>query len=407
MRCYASFLAVLFTVSFASIISAATTAEQVEPYLVEGRIAEGVEHFAKLATPDNPEAQYALGVLQTLSAVEGLTQDLFRYGLKTDSPDLPFVRLPVPKNEHPEKLTYAKSRQVLQDFVNDLETAQTTLEGIEADEVKLKLPVGLIRLDINGDGIASEEETFWKVFVAVGGGGRRQQLEADQQRYEIGFDKADVHWLIGYTHLLQAMSEVWLAYDTEEFYTVTASTFFAGADAPPFELGTGNNGGFNVDRIADAILAIHLMKFQVVEPERTQAALKHLQQTITESRKVWDAIAKETDDDREWIPGPEQTSITPLRVNREQVEGWKMFLDEAESVLAGEKLLPHWRVAKGHGINLKRVLNEPREFDAVMWMHGAAALPYLEEGDCVTQRTASTLQRMFNGNFFSFAVWFN
>ena len=396
---------VALAITASSGLGATTVSKDVEPYLVEGRIGEGIAFFAQRASTDDPEAQYALGLLQTLGAVEGLTQDLYRYGLKTNSPDLPFVRLPVPMNAAPDPITYAKWRAVLQDFIDDLQTAQTTLKSIEADEVKLKLPVGLIRLDFNGDGQASDEETFWVLFTAVAG--VPNALDADQQRYDIGFDKADVHWLIGYTHLLQAMGEAWLAYDTEVFYAATAPMFFEGAKTPGLKLEEGSDRSFSYERIADAIAIVHLASFKIEEPERMQAAHAHLQQVIDESRKTWDCIARETDDDREWIPGAKQTSITPLRVNQEQVDGWKLFLDEADAVLAGKKLIPHWRAPKGRGINLYHVFHHPRDFDLVMWAHGAAAEPYLSQGEVVSPATSRTLQRMFQGNFFSFAVWFN
>ncbi|MCO6047790.1 hypothetical protein NG895_28125 [Aeoliella sp. ICT_H6.2] len=399
------YLHVLFTVAALTltgvVLAKPTTPAEVEPFLVEGRIQEGIDEFQQR---DDSTAQYAVGVLKVLAAVEGLTQDLYRYGLRDNNPRLPFVRLPVPANDGPEQLTYVKWRQVLQDFVDDLDDAQQSLLAIQDEDVKLKLPVGLVRLDLNGDGVAEQDETFWRVFTAVAW--RAAKLDEDQQRFEIGFDKADAHWMIGYTHLLQAMAEAWLAYDTEAFYNQTAPMFFAGAETPKVLLRSNLQRGFNPDSIADAIAAIHLMKFDVVEPERMKAALKHLQEMIAQSRQVWICIGKETDDDREWIPGPNQTSLTPLRVNQSIADGWQVFLDEADAVLAGEKLVPHWRVPAGQGININRVFNEPREFDLVMWVHGAAAVPYLEEGEVVSQETARTLNRIFQGRFVAFAIWF-
>ena len=75
-------------------------------------------------------------------------------------------------------------------------------------------------------------------------------------------------------------------------------------------------------------------------------------------------------------------------------------------VLQGRKLLPHWRVKDGRGINLKKVFEEPRTFDLVLWAHGAAAMPYLEEGQLVTSETARSLNAVFQGRFLAFAVWF-
>jgi len=88
------------------------------------------------------------------------------------------------------------------------------------------------------------------------------------------------------------------------------------------------------------------------------------------------------------------------------IEIGPLRLDEAEAVLNGQKLLPHWRVKDGRGINLKEVFEEPSTFDLVLWVHGAAALPYLEKGPLVTQETARSLSGAFQGRFLAFAVWF-
>ncbi|PQO33717.1 hypothetical protein C5Y97_15920 [Blastopirellula marina] len=384
---------------------AETTASDVEPFLVEGRIDDGIAAMkTRLKTaPTDAEAQYALGIFTTLEAVENLSQNLHKYGLRPESPRIPFMRLPVPLNPNPEKLTYAKWRGIMQQFIDDLGVADAELSKVDDPDVKLKLPVGLIRMDLNGDGKSEDEETFWKVFTAVAW--RAAKLDEDQQRFEIGFDKADVHWLIGYTHLLRAMGEAYLAYDTEEFFDNTAAIFFSGIDSPLAQLKADQRNAF-MDQFADAILAIHMVNFEVAEPQRMEAARQHLLTMISHSRLVWEYCTQETDDDREWIPNAKQTSLTPLTVNEARIQGWAMFLDEAEMVLEGEKLLPHWRVPGERGINLKRVFTEPTRFDLVGWAHGVSALPYLEEGSKVSPDTARTLGQTFGGRFTVFAIWF-
>jgi hypothetical protein len=89
------------------------------------------------------------------------------------------------------------------------------------------------------------------------------------------------------------------------------------------------------------------------------------------------------------------------------IAGWHEFLNEAESLLTGKKLIPHWRFKPGVGINLRKVFQEPREFDLVFWAHGAAAVPYAEAGEVVTGETFRRFERMFRGNFVGFAIWFN
>ncbi len=383
------------------------SAPLIDVYLTEGRLGDGAEALRTYLKeyPGDAQARYGLGVLELLSAVEELAQNMYRYGLKPNSSQLPFVRLPVPANPNPEKLTYEKWRAILERFNDDLNRAAAVLAEVNDPGVKLRLPVGLIRLDLDGDGDAGDEETLWRVFTRVAW--RAAKLSNEQKEFPIGFDAADVHWMIGYTHLLRAMIEAWLAYDTEDFFDQTAHFFFAGAVSPYGSLGSRtDNRGFDFDQIADAIAAIHLVHFEPTDPQRLTRAREHLLEMVRSSRRCWHHALAETDDDREWIPNARQTSLTPLTVNEDRVAAWKRFLDEAEAVLRGQKLLPHWRVKDSRGINLKRVFEEPRTFDLVLWAHGAAAVPYLEEGPLVTRETANSLNGAFQGRFLAFAVWF-
>ena len=65
---------------------------------------------------------------------------------------------------------------------------------------------------------------------------------------------------------------------------------------------------------------------------------------IALSREAWKSYLAETDDDHEWIPNPKQNTVMPGgKVTGEMVKGWLEFLDEAEAILAGKKLVPFWR----------------------------------------------------------------
>jgi hypothetical protein len=379
----------------------------VDEYLVTGRLAEGharlVAHLEQ--HPDDAQARYSQGVVEILQAVERLGQSLHTYGLRSQSPKLPFVRLPVPQNPEPKKITYEAFRGIFQQLIDDLSRAEQTLAKVEADDVKLPVRVGLVRLDLNGDAQASDDETFWRVFTAVAW--RAAKLDNEQQEFRIGFDKADVHWMIGYTHLLRSLAEIYLAHDTRQFFQAAAPAFFAGVQSQYAQLGTGDNvGGFEIDAIADLILAIHLFHFEPVEPERMRQAHGHLLSMIGQSRKCWEHAVRETDDDREWIPNAQQTSLTPLVVNEQQVQSWRRFLDESEAILKGEKLVPHWRIRGPQGINVRKVFYEPRTMDLVMWVHGVGTLPYLENGPRTDPQTWQQLSAAFQGRFLAFAVWF-
>lgn len=137
------------------------------------------------------------------------------------------------------------------------------------------------------------------------------------------------------------------------------------------------------------------------------AVRTHLKQTIELSRESWLAIEAETDDDREWIPNPNQTNpfAGVLPVDAERIAAWHEVLIEAEAILDGEKLIPHWRFEQG--VNLRRIFEEPRPFDLVLWITGLAALPYLEDGPVTTPDDWDRLTRAFEGNFGLFAIWVN
>jgi hypothetical protein len=285
---------------------------------------------------------------------------------------------------------------------------QTLSQIREPEKVKLELPIGLIHLDLNGDDKAGEEESLWRIFSAVNDG--REIDENAARRFVIALDGGDVHWLAGYTHLLSALPEIALAYDEQELFDHTAHLYFAKPKTPypylidgprPMDFGVG------VD-ISDAIAFVHLLNHPLKEPQRMESARQHLKSMLDESRKSWDLILKETDDDREWIPNPKQHSVVgQAHVTDEQVRGWQTFLDEADALLDGKKLLPFWRANDGRGVNLKKVFTEPRPFDLVLWVQGTAATPYLEQGELTRGDTWRHLVDLFQGDFVRYAIWFN
>ena len=158
---------------------------------------------------------------------------------------------------------------------------------------------------------------------------------------------------------------------------------------------------------ADFVELIHEWRWPVADPARLARAHAHLKQVVALSRASWKAILAETDDDREWIPGPQQKhpAISGMAVTQAQVDAWLGFLDEIDAVLDGRKLLPHWRFTQG--FNFKRVLLEPRAFDLVAWIAGPAAVPYLESGPTTTVEDWQKWNRAFHDNFLGYAFYFN
>jgi hypothetical protein len=387
-----------------------------EQHLQAGTLAAGETALDALLkkNPRDDQTRFALGTLQFVRSVEGLSQSLYRHGfLHGIGRFAPFLipggELPVPINPQPAELSYDQARKIVQDFVSRLATAEATLAKIESDDVKLPLHFGMIRLDFDGDGKAGEEETLWKIYTRFN---RQVRVSQDDAKaFVIAFDAADVHWLRGYCHLLMALGEINLAHDWHELLERAGQLLFPRIKSPyPFltEPVPGQEQAFSYEMIADLIAFVHLINFPVAEPKRMEGALGHLEAMASLSRRSWDLILKETDDDHEWIPSPKQTGIIPnVRVTQEMVDGWRLFLTEAEQILKGDKLIPFWRGNKARGVNLRKVFMQPRPLDLVMWIQGTGAAPYLEEGTLTDKAVWDRLVRVFQGEFIGFAFWFN
>ena len=384
-----------------------------EKYLVEGKLADGEKALQDVlkANPKDAQAQFGLGVTQFLRAVEHLAQDLHRHGFAARARTLGLgPDLKLPDHPDPKLVRYEDVRAMIQRWIDDLAAAESTLAKIDDPNVKLPLHFGQIRLDIDGDGTAGDGEILLKIYASLNRQADQEITAEDAQAFVIGFDRGDVAWLRGYCHLLMAMSEAALAHDGKRLFAHCAHLAFAKVESPYAFLNEEPRraNGLPVNEILDAIAAIHLMNFPVSEPKRMTAALGHLNSVITLSRESWKGYLAETDDDHEWIPNPKQTGVIPnVKVTDEMVQGWMGFLNEAESILAGKKLVPFWRGKPGKGVNIRRVFTEPRPFDLVLWVQGTAAVPYLEEGPVTTGETWQRLQRLFGGEFIGFAFWFN
>ncbi len=388
-----------------------------EKHLLDGSIAKGIGELSThlKSHGDDDQARFQLGFLQFLRSVERLGGSFYRYGALSEL-QLPVLRLPIPRNPEPEAVDYVKARAVLQQLVEDLSEAEATLAKVQSKDVKVTVPFGLIRLDVDGNGKATEGEELWRLYArltglpGVSGQNNTKSLEEQARNFVIAFDAGDVHWLRGYCHLLMAVCEFWLAHDSRELFNRTAHLIYPKPEIPYEFLRhrPSTRDREMVTQIIDGIAMIHLIRLEVSEPERLKSAHKRLLAVIDQSRQSWKLVLAETDNDREWIPNPEQDTVIGVKVSDEMVKTWLEFLDEAEQLLAGKKLVPFWRDPHPQrGINLRRMFEEPRTFDLVLWVQGTAAAPYLETGPMTAPETWREFQQRFRGQFIGFAFWFN
>lgn len=386
--------------------SQAIEPKDVERWLVEGKIAEGEKALTQWLEqhPNDDTARFGLGFTQFVRGVERLGQSLYRYGMRPNVAggliQLPVLRLPIGDNPNPQPMKYEDARQVLLDWLSDLQRAEKTLAAIKDENVKLPLKVSDIRWDWDGNGVPGEK--LMDVLRRFFGPNTPGELT-------VNFDRGDVAWLRGYCHLLMVFCEFPLAHDGRELFDTSAHLFFKNTQTSGAKLSNPapKRQAWNEEEIVDLIAFIHSIRMPVKEPERMKACWEHLRMVVETGRESWKFVRAETDDEREWIPNAKQNSAIGIRLTDEMIDSWLMFLDESDELLQGKRLIPFWRKHVTQGINLKRVFLEPRTFDLVLWVQGTAIAPYLEEGPRTRPEVWQRLQRVFRGEFIGFAIWFN
>jgi hypothetical protein len=365
------------------------------------------------AKASDPLAAYAAGSVQFFVALEKLAGGLHRHGFESpQSFMLPLMRLPVPANPNPEPLTYEGFRQILSDFREAMGQSAATLALVPAGaDIGLEVDLARLGIDLDGDGKIAPQESAAAIMAALSSGAAAPDASALVFR----FDRADGYWLQGYANFLMAQSDFWLAHDFRQAFDESFHMLFPKAKLPmqdtlvPLDEQSGSMFASEW-RIADFVSFIHLINWEVAEPERRKAARAELLEMIRLSREDWKAIRAETDNDREWLPGPQQSGVhrlTGLEVTQIEVQAWHAALQMAEDLLEGRKLLPHFRFAD-KGINMKRFFDEPKTFDLVLSITGPGVVPYLEQGPMLTSEEWWALQSQFGGaGFMTFALWFN
>ena len=134
--------------------------------------------------------------------------------------------------------------------------------------------------------------------------------------------------------------------------------------------------------------------------------LARLQDIISLSRRNWEAILAETDDDRELVPSPRQTPLMrEAKVTEEAVAARHATLDTTEQILNSELLIPHWRFRKG--FDLRAYFENATRTDLVLLITGYDALPFLKDGPVASADSFAEANRVFGDAIWGYAFWFN
>jgi hypothetical protein len=382
----------------------ADTTNALDGFLRDGRIHEGLAAFA---SPKNNSERFSLAVLQTLDGLQQFSAGLYKLGIKPDfiQSGIPFFRvvqpgLPQASNEiaTPEKVA-----ELFNNFRSSLKRANSTLTGMSDEQFKVEVNLSQARLDFNGDGIVSSNELLVATLGRVLGLPSRTQTGED---LIIHFDSADAMWLKGYTHFLTGIIDIILAYDWLPVWNQCAHVVFQNPDPmPPIARFSAVSQGEDFAKWADLIAALHEMRLELRDKNGLSDARDEFRSMISCSRICWKRVLAETDDDHKWLPSPTQTGPGGTKITQQQIDGWMRVLDELDAILAGKKLLPHWRIKDGTGINVDRLVASPPELDLVLMIQGSAFIPYLEEGPVSDQTTWRTLRQPFGPGFMRFAIW--
>ena len=409
--------------------AAATEAgDRLAQRLYDGTLAEAYDDTIRLCDEYNNDACFAAGLTELIGGVEGLSRALYRHGATTPSTPIAAMlfgmemmdETAVSANPNPEPLSYEQLRTILGDFVTALDTARSHFEmaDVGTDYVITIDPLK-VRVDLDGDGTAGPDETLGALLGSTGNlayfsvpeappSGKTKRAPAAPDT-SIGFDNADAIWFAGYTQVVAAPIDLLLAHDFSEFFDAYLHRVFPEAGLPMQDYSTGGTLFMDADsdtQIADLIAAIHTVDFPVTDAARLAGVLDRLKSITALSRQNWKAILAETDDDRELVPSPSQTSLVPgMAVTDKTVAAWMATLDTFDRILDGKLLVPHWRFE--HGFDLKAYFETASETDLVMLISGSAALPYIKPGPIADAQSFAEANEAFGADWLNYAFWFN
>lgn len=411
---------------------ASEAGEQLAQRLYDGTLIEARDDTINSCVEYNSDACLAAGLTELIGGIEALSQALYRHGATTPGTPAAAMLLgmgldggsmPVPANPDPEPLSYEQLRTILGNFVTAADSAHGYFKMGGFGSYVIPVDPLRVRIDFDGNGTATAQETLGGLLGAVGefadipapdgpppgGKSKTREPEAPLPDTSIGFDAADSVWFAGYTQVIAAPVDLLLAHDFSEFFNAYLHRVFPQAGLPMQDFSSGSTLFMDPDSdafIADIVAAIHTADFPVTDSARLAGVLTRLKSITELSRKNWELILTETDDNRELVPSPTQTSLVPgTPVTEDTVMAWMATLDTVDQILAGELLVPHWRFKQG--FDLEAYFETADETDIVMLIAGQGALPFIKAGPIADAQSFAEANRVFGTDWINYAFWFN
>lgn len=386
-----------------TILATPVAAETLSQEIARSGLAATEARLAALPSPTN-EDLFALAGLHFLGGVEQALQLRWQTGVKADWSELPILRLPIPENPNAIPFQAADFTALIRNLDADMDASRAALAQLGDKPFALEVRISDLWFDINANGAREAGESLAEVTGMALGTGRGMGVAVEDP--VITFDTADAAWLSAYTHFLSGFASTALAYDPEpaiqRILESSKAIYALWGDTPP------NNAmdmmfGRQIDRIAMILTALS----NTPDKALAQDAHGHFLAMIEENRRFWSLVALETDNTGEWVPNDAQVSGLGLMMPPGTGERWQAVLSDAEKVLKGELLIPHWRYGAEAGINLKRAFEDPPAVDLVTWVQGEGLLPYAEKGPVMSGQSWRDFERFVQGDAMLFALFLN
>jgi hypothetical protein len=368
--------------------------------LQRGGLAAAEESL--LARERKAESSFVLGSVQFLRAIETVMQ--VRYAnYSGELAIIPGMRNRLPPNPD-ASFDPAFFADAMSGALKHLGNAEQNLRPAIEDDFAVEIRLQDLWFDINANAARDDWEGLLDLMDELGA-----ERGMGDFTGVIRFDGADADWLMAYIHVVAGMAELSLSLDP----TPAIRTVWEGRTALEKAGNLPPTPFFEADTFLETTAAILLTLRGEPDRSRTRAALAHFRSMIAHNRTFWKKVERETDNDREWLPNAQQTAAFGVEVNAETIAAWKDVLSEIDAILAGESLVPYWRVTPrtasitGVGLNIEKLFRYPGDMDVVLWLQGTAAVPYLEEGPLADMAAWEQFMRMTAGDGLLFAIWFN
>ncbi len=406
---------------FRSVLAAAAVSAAVVPAAVLPAAAQSVSaeiatqglaateaRLAALPEP-TPAESFGLGGVRFLRAIERTLQLRWQTGMNAEYTELPVLRLPIPPNPAPKAFTPDLVTRLFQDMRADLDGARAALDPIGEADFELKIRLGDLWFDIDMDGKRSPGEGVIDIASGALTGGRpiaRDPAAVPFAEAVVLFDTADAAWLSAYTHFLSGFAALVLAFDPEapiaEVVAAHGRIMELQANAPP-----PNALDYMFGRQVDRLMMVYRALRQQPDADLTRTARAHFLAMVADNRRFWRLVEAETDSLHQWVPNSRQTSALGLSLPEGTGERWQAVLADAEAVLEGRKLVPHWRFGAAAGINAAKWFDNPGPVEIAEWAHGMGLLPWAEAGERVSADSWLDFERLMRGDAVLFAVFLN